>query len=992
MPEPARLPAYLPADVAQFVTDRLADGSYGDLDSLLAAALKRLRETETAAAAWPPGDSSCAALARGHDWSASALGPIGCWPPALGTTVSNVVNSPVAKFLVWGVDDPVLLYNDFFAALAGGRHPAAFGATIGTVWPELAELFAGLRERSLAGEALLLREHALMLDRERAPEGSVCDLFFTPIYTAPGRIGGVMCTVLDITERVRAQKILTRRGAELQAMADVLPYLVIRVDRTHRYRFVNAYGAAWYGIDADRLIGMQVEDVIGKTAFKERRVLADRAMAGETVVTRAVLPDHTGRRRRLELHFMPSYDEAGRIDGAHVLAVDIEDTLRVLEEEHRDNTRFRTAMRAMHGVLWTNTADGRMLGEQPAWAQLTGQSFEQYQGYGWADAVHPDDAQPTIEAWERAVTARSMFVFEHRIRDHRGGWRTFLVRSLPILDDAGAIVEWVGVHTDITEQRRAEAALREVNETLEARVLTEIERRRGAEATLAHAQRLETIGQLSGGVAHDFNNLLQVIAGNLELLSHDIAGNPRAERRVANALAGVARGSRLSAQLLAFGRRQPLAPRVVDLAAFLSGMDEMLRRAVGADIEIDMPAPANANQWNCLIDPAQLENALLNLALNARDAMEGHGRLKLSLDHDGDGFVRLAVSDTGSGIAPEIIDKVCEPFFTTKAERKGSGLGLSMVYGFVTQSGGRVQIFSEPGLGTTVQLSLPRGAEIAEPVEPVQRPAGASSPSPGGSEHILVVEDDEQVRIAVVALLEGLGYRVSEAPDAGRALALIESGLRVDLLFTDVVMPGSLKSPELARLARQHLPGLRVLFTSGYTADAIMHDGRLDAGVELLSKPYTRDSLAHRLRELLDMPKPDRPAQPRVLLVEDDELIRLNATELLIEAGYVVDQTDTAEHAIGLAAAARPDILVTDINLPGLSGPDLARRLRGEHASLGVVFASGAVEARQPGALADAVALSKPYGRSALLAAVQAARPGGKAVDAGLPQRFGEPA
>lgn len=975
MPEPARLPAHLPAEVAKFVSSRLADGSYGDVDALLVAALERLSSTDLPPGTWPPGNSACAALVRGRDWSATRLGPPGSWPPALASTISAIVNSPVVKILVWGSDNPVLLYNDVFAEIAGGRHPAAFGAPLETGWPELAALHAGLQDRCLAGEVVLLREHSLVLDSEAAPEGSVFDLFLTPIHTAPEAVGGVMYTVLDITERQRAQKILTRRGAELQAMADALPYLVIRVDLEHRYRFVNAYGAAWYGIDADRLIGMRVVDVIGEAAFAERTALAQRAMAGETVVSRAVLPDHAGRRRRLELHYMPSYDEAGRIDGAHVLAVDIEDTLRVLEEEHRDNTRFRTAMRAMHGVLWTNSADGRMLGEQPAWAQLTGQSFEQYQGYGWADAVHPDDAQPTIDAWQRAVADRSMFVFEHRIRDHRGGWRNFLVRSAPILDDAGAIVEWVGVHTDITEQRRAERALREVNETLEARVLAEIERRRGAEASLAHAQRLETIGQLSGGVAHDFNNLLQVIAGNLDLLSHDVAGNPRVERRVANAIAGVTRGSRLSAQLLAFGRRQPLAPKVVDLRAYLTGMDEMLHRAVGSDIRIEIVATPPDAAWTCLIDPAQLENALLNLALNARDAMDGHGTLTVSLDHDDADHVRLAVSDTGSGIAPDIIERVCEPFFTTKTERKGSGLGLSMVYGFVTQSGGHLRILSEPGAGTQVLLSLPR---IDAPADAPQRTLESKAAIPGGGERILVVEDDEQVRTVVVALIEGLGYRVSEATDAARALALIESGASVDLLFTDVVMPGSLKSPELARLARLRMPGLKVLFTSGYTADAIMHDGRLDPGVELLSKPYTREQLAWRLRGLLDagaaQPAAVVPPGPtRVLLVEDDELIRINAAELLVEAGYVVDEADSAERALRLAAAAMPDIVVTDINLPGLSGPELARRLRTEHPALGVVFASGVVEPRGPGGLADVVALSKPYGRNALLAAVRGA-------------------
>ena len=398
------------------------------------------------------------------------------------------------------------------------------------------------------------------------------------------------------------------------------------------------------------------------------------------------------------------------------------------------------------------------------------------------------------------------------------------------------------------------AELEQANERLQAQAL---ERER-VEEVLRQSQKMEAVGKLTGGIAHDFNNLLQVIGGNLQLLANDVAGSERAERRLGNAMAGVARGSKLASQLLAFGRRQPLAPKVVNLGRFMRGLDDLLRRALGGGVEIE--TVASGGLWNTLIDPNQAENAILNLAINARDAMNGHGRLTLEAgnadltddyalrhaDVVAGQYVMLAVTDTGCGMSEDVRDRAFEPFFTTKQDGQGTGLGLSMVYGFVKQSGGHVKIYSEPSQGTTVRLYLPRahGAEDAMPeIEAI--------PVAGGTETILVVEDDEGVRETVVELLSELGYRVLRAKDAQSALAIVESGVTIHLLFTDVVMPGPLRSPELARKARGRLPGLAVLFTSGYTENAIVHSGRLDPGIELLSKPYPREALARKIRQLL---------------------------------------------------------------------------------------------------------------------------------------------
>ncbi|MBR0760773.1 hybrid sensor histidine kinase/response regulator [Bradyrhizobium japonicum] len=533
-----------------------------------------------------------------------------------------------------------------------------------------------------------------------------------------------------------------------------------------------------------------------------------------------------------------------------------------------------------------------------------------------------------------------------------------------IRDDDGKLVGFAKVTRDITERREAEAALQ------------------AAQATMIRSQKLEAIGQLTGGVAHDFNNLLQVISGNLQLLSKDIAGNARAEMRVQSALAGVARGSKLATQLLAFARRQPLEPRVVNVGRLIKGMDELLRRAIGEEIEVE--TVVGGGLWNSLIDPDQLENAILNLAINARDAMNGEGRLTIEasnafLDDEyvrhyddliAGQYVMIAVTDTGVGIPSDILERVYEPFFTTKAEDKGTGLGLAMVYGFLKQSGGHVKIYSEVGAGTTVKLYFPR--EMASEDTLVGAPTGEVQ---GGEETVLVVEDDDEVREVAVSMLTELGYRVVKARDAVAALAIVDSGIPIDLIFTDVMMPGTLRSPELARKAKERLPNVAVLFTSGYTQNAIVHGGRLDPGLELLAKPYTREALARKIRHVLANRAQRRLAatetrQPTsedavkgatVLLVEDDELIRLTATEMLNDLGCKVMEASSAEEGLKALDQAAVDILVTDVGLPGVSGLQLAKDARSLRPDLCIVVATGDSGIQSEAELLDAVLVVKPY-------------------------------
>ncbi len=1007
----------LPSDLGSYIDD-LAAAGHGDATAIVRTALERMRErdTPTRPAEILIGGGECGMLVRQRDWSATALGPIDSWPAELRVTLANILNSPVAKVVMWGPEH-IMLYNDSYRAVAGDRHPAALGSPVATAFPEVWDWNRAVLDASARGETVAYRDQPILLQRPDGPETLTLDLFYTPVYCAGGTVGGVLCTMVD-NSGVEAEHRLAAGEAALRRVTDAVPMLISYIDRDHVYRLANAQYDEWLGIAPEAMIGKSVREVLGDAVYQDRRPSFERALAGESFVAQTVFPHRDGRHRRSEFRYVPHIAADSSIPGIYVLGIDVEERAEREAAVGISNGRFRTAMDAVHGVLWTNSPDGRMVGEQPGWAALTGQSIDAYQNFGWADAIHPDDVAPTIKAWTAAVLSKSMFVFEHRVRRHCGTWRTFAVRGLPILDEAGEVREWVGVHTDITHQRAAEAALREqaealarqvrhreraedqlrqLNETLEARVIREIDERRQAEAKLAQSQKMETVGKLTGGVAHDFNNLLQVVSGNLQLLGKNLAGNPRAERWVENAMAGVSRGSKLAAQLLAFGRRQALEPKVVNVTRFVRGMDDMLRRAIGEGIEIE--TVVGGGLWNTFIDPAQIENALLNLAINARDAMEGQGKLTIELGnahlddsyaqgHDeveAGQYVMLAVSDTGTGMSPEIIEKVFEPFFSTKSEGKGSGLGLSMVYGFVKQSGGHVKIYSEVGEGTTIKLYLPRAME-SEDVEVV----ADASPICGGTETVLVVEDDDEVRTTVVELLTDLGYSVLKAVDAASALNVVESGVPIDILFTDVVMPGTLKSPELARKAKDRLPDLAVLFTSGYTENSIVHGGKLDAGVDLLSKPYTREALARKFRQVLanrqrsgspavkaardariDADRRlDTPARRTVLLVEDDALIRANTAEMLQGSGFVVVDAASAEDAMTALQTVPIDALVTDVNLPGVSGPDFARTARTLRPGVGIVFATG--DTASVADETDAIMLEKPYGLDALAAAVLA--------------------
>ncbi len=427
----------------------------------------------------------------------------------------------------------------------------------------------------------------------------------------------------------------------------------------------------------------------------------------------------------------------------------------------------------------------------------------------------------------------------------------------PVAGDNQQPAGVLAIVVETTEHVHSERLRQELTHNLEQRVAAEVQARSAAEDQLRQSQKLEAIGGLTGGVAHDFNNLLQVIAGNLHLLARHEPDNAQVQRRVTAAIAAVERGAKLSSQLLAFARRQPLSPAVYNPQRIYAGLGELLQRALGETIHIDVQLPQDS--WCINVDRNQLENALLNLAINARDAMKGEGVIRITGENiilnpaDCAGksikpgeYVRLAVTDTGVGMPPSILKRAFEPFFTTKREGHGTGLGLSMVFGFVRQSDGHVEMWSEEGKGSVVQMYFPHSLDPESFDVPIDQ-----VPHSGGQETILVVEDNEGVRLTVVELLEQSGYTVLTAEDGDRAMLALEGGLQPDLIFTDVVMPGRLKSTDLADWARAQHPPVAVLFTSGHTRDILSSNHLLSPDIHLLSKPYSPEALTQRVRSVL---------------------------------------------------------------------------------------------------------------------------------------------
>jgi signal transduction histidine kinase/CheY-like chemotaxis protein len=553
-----------------------------------------------------------------------------------------------------------------------------------------------------------------------------------------------------------------------------------------------------------------------------------------------------------------------------------------------------------------------------------------------------------------------------------GNWRaalaTHMIYGVPATLGLGVL----GLVAMRRTRREADALARLAAETLH---------RAEIEEQLRHSQKMEAIGQLTGGIAHDFNNLLQIAIGSLDILKRRLPnGDPRSRELVESALDGMTRAASLTQRLLAYARRQPLDPKTVDVNHLVQNVSELLRSTLGETVRIETVLAGGL--WPAYVDANQLESAIVNLAVNARDAMPHGGRLTVETGnaHLDDSYaeqnpdvmpgqyVLVSITDTGTGMTPEVIAKAFEPFFTTKPAGQGTGLGLSQVYGFVKQSGGHVKIYSETGSGTAVKLYLPRryGHEVMGEIHLDRVPAQAAD----NSAAILVVEDEDGVRHFVCGALRDLGYRVVEASSGRQALELLRTHPEVGLLLSDVVMP-EMNGRDLADLALAQYPDLRVMFMTGYTRNAIVHNGVLDPQMRLISKPFTVTQLAAKVKEAFGEETAEAPAAAagrplvpdgplRILVVDDEPLVSLGLVDLLEGEGHAVIEASSAKEAIDRLSEENFDVVVTDHTMPGMTGSELARVIRTRWPGVGIVLSSGHVDL--PGAdIARLPRLDKPY-------------------------------
>lgn len=541
-------------------------------------------------------------------------------------------------------------------------------------------------------------------------------------------------------------------------------------------------------------------------------------------------------------------------------------TERVRSEQARRESEdeFRAFTQAVPNQIWAARTDGAFYWFNDQAYIYTGAAPGSLVGLSaWRDVIHPDDLAVAEDAWTAARRTGMAYRNEFRMRRADGTYRWFVARGEPVRDADGELIRWIGSNTDVDDYRRATADLEALNATLEEQVSVRTAELMQAEEALRQSQKMEAVGQLTGGIAHDFNNLLTGISGSLELLGIRIAQGRYADvERYSLAAQGAAkRAAALTHRLLAFSRRQTLDPKPTDINRLVTGMEELVRRTVGPAIEVEVVGAGGL--WSTLVDPHQLENALLNLCINARDAMPDGGRLTIETgnrwlddraarDRDlaAGQYVSLCVSDTGTGMTPDVIAKAFDPFFTTKPLGVGTGLGLSMIYGFARQSGGHVRIYSEPGDGSLICIYLPRHFGTADEGE--VQPDLADAPRAQAGETVLVVDDEPTVRMLVMEVLEELGYAAIEAADGAAGLKILQSDRRIDLLVTDVGLPGGMNGRQMADAARIDRPTLKILFITGYAENAVIGNGLLDAGMHIMTKPFAMEALAGRIKELIE--------------------------------------------------------------------------------------------------------------------------------------------
>src|ERR1700722_3781883 len=813
------------------------------------------------------GGGEMGALTRAYDWSASPLGHPETWPQSLRTALRILLNTNHPMFIWWG-EDLIQFYNDAYRQTMGPElHPSALGQRGRECWAEIWPIIGPQIEQVMSGGGPTWHENQLVpvtrfgrLDRVYWTYG------FSPI-DEDDRIGGVLVVCRDVTTDYLAASALREREAELARVQQIGQIGGLEVDlRTGFHNRRSPEYLLIHGLPADAA-NESHEDWVRRIHPEDREATEQKfrdAVASNvhdyTVQYRIIRPSD-GETRWISVKSTIERDANGkplRLIGAHTDVTEqvlAEQALRQSEELYRKLADQLTELNATlaqrveektreRDRIWSVSQDLLLVANRngvwrtvnPAWTRALGWSEAELLNRTSEWLEHPDDHGIT-HAKARELGARETTVrFESRLRHKDGAYRWFSWMGVSDRDNNYAVAR------DVTAEKAA------------------AERLKIAEEALLQSQKMEAVGQLTGGIAHDFNNLLTGIVGSLDLLQTRInqGRTDNVARYINAAMTSANRAAALTHRLLAFARRQPLIPKVIDVNQLVVSLEDLLRRTIGG--AIDLKIIASNQLWSTLCDPNQLESALLNLAINARDAMPRGGELTITTSNvrleeviadtpalsPGD-YVCIDVADTGIGMSAEVATRAFDPFFTTKPIGQGTGLGLSMIYGFARQSNGHVTIVSKLQQGTSVKLYLPRHrGEV--PAEQATELVAAEHAATG--ETVLVIEDEPVVRGVILEMLGEQGYRTLEAVDGPSGLRILRTGERIDLLVTDVGLPG-MNGRQLADQARETRPDLKILFITGYAESAAMADGFLQPGMEMITKPFDLENLSQRIRGMI---------------------------------------------------------------------------------------------------------------------------------------------
>ncbi|MDP9708800.1 UNVERIFIED_ORG: PAS domain S-box-containing protein [Pseudomonas fluorescens] len=837
-----------------------------------------------------PNTNDAQALIARTNWSRSPLGAAGTWPQSLRTAVDIVIHSPMPMLLLWG---PQLtqIYNNGFALLAGSKHPHAFGQPAHQIWPELRDFTDPIYSAVLQGQVRTYSERRFTLQRDGKDSDFWLDLTYSPIRDESAQVAGILVTAIETNERRRIALELQQRSEDsLKAQRESEERLQLALAATDAVgtwdwdigedRFIaDAHFAQLHGVDPALAGQLPISEYLQGVHPEDRAMIARSIKHcithGTEYAEEYRLLQANGELRWVFARGRCYKDHHGRPMRFLGAALDLTERKHTEQALRQSQTELQLIINAMPILISYVDHEERFRLNNAAYLDWYGLTPQELYGRTIREVIGEEAyflrAPYIAEALAGRPCSFSLYT------PHRdGSQRHALMNYLPRHGADGAVNGFYIFVIDETERKKTEEALRNLNETLEERVSARTEQlaqanqrlqnemfeRERAEDALRHAQKMEAVGQLTGGIAHDFNNMLTGIIGSLDLMQRYIA-NGRADeigRFTDAAVSSANRAAALTHRLLAFSRRQSLDRKTIDVNELIRSLEDLIRRTKGDPIELKLRLADNV--WSVSTDVSQLENALLNLVINARDAMPDGGELLIETANvylDGNDittlepvkagdYLMLAVSDNGTGMTPSVRSKAFDPFFTTKPIGQGTGLGLSMIYGFAQQSGGHVSLDSLPGQGTCVRLYLPR-LHAPEPEQPLAETV-SETPTPATGETVVVVEDDPAVRMLVMDLLKELGYRAHEAEDARSALPLLESDMRVDLLVTDVGLPG-MNGRQLAEIARQHRPGLKVLFMTGYAQKAAERQGFLEDGMDMVAKPFSIEQLAGKIRTMI---------------------------------------------------------------------------------------------------------------------------------------------